>query len=71
MGAGRMTGQCQENLLVVAGGLGLALLGNFHPALEAPLSELKQIILCSLDFLGEHEQAAIVKMPVDTEFICT
>lgn len=56
-----MTGQCQENLLVVAGGVGLALLGNFHPALEAPLLELKQITLCSSDLLGKPEQAAVVK----------
>lgn len=65
-GAGRMTGQGQENLLVVAGGkLGLR---NFHPALEAPLLELKQITLSSLDLLGKPEQADIVKMPVNSEF---
>lgn len=41
--AGRVAGQCQENLPVVAEGLGLALLGKLHPALEAPLLEMKQI----------------------------
>lgn len=63
-----MTGQCQQNLLGVAGGLGLALLRNFHPALKAPPLELKQITLCSLDLLGKPEQAARVKMPVDSAF---
>lgn len=66
-----MTAQCQENLLVVAEGLGLALLGNFHPALQALLLEQKQMTLCSLDLLGKTEQAAIVKMPLDSEFICS
>lgn len=56
MGAGRMTGQCQENLLVVAGGLGLALLGNFHPALEASLSELKQNCAVQISWENMNKQ---------------